>query len=145
MSTWKEASTESPNGESETSTAGSHEHCTFTHLGESYFFITAGAAIEDVLAAPDESAPPPPAVGDSDAGDGHEADGDPEESTLEEIEAAPLETPNLKNSFCVTGSDMRFVATTRSLPGGTTIYVAKKLTAHQQRIRQDDPPCEGVN
>lgn len=109
-----------------------HEHCTFTHLGESYFFISAGAAIEDVLAAPDESAPTPPAVGDSDAGDGHEADGDPEESTLEEIEAAPFETPNLKNSFCVTGTDVRFVATPRSLPGGTTIYVAKKLTTHRR-------------
>ena len=109
-----------------------HEHCTFTHLGESYFFISAGAAIEDVLAVPDDSAPPPPDVGDSDVDDdGHEAEGDP----LEEREAAPLETPNLRNSFCVTGSDVRFVATTRSLPGGTTIYVANKLT---ERHRASD-------
>jgi len=108
------------------------ERCTFTHLGEPYYFITAGAAIEEALSAPDEAAPPPPETEDADDADGHGVGGDWDEAPVAAVEVERGDASNLKNSFCVTGSDMRFVATTTSLHGGTTIYVAKKLTAHQQ-------------
>ncbi len=111
------------------------ERCTFTHFGESYFFITAGAAIEEALAVPDDAAPSPLKAEDADDVDRREADVDVDvdanEARVVEAER-PHVDPNLKNSFCVTGSDVRFVATTTSLPGGTTIYVAKKLTPRQQ-------------
>ncbi|WP_082563692.1 DEAD/DEAH box helicase [Nocardioides sp. Root140] len=105
------------------------ERCSFAHLGESYFFITAGAAIEEALSVPDDAAAPQPSTDDA-----HETavDVDSEEAPVVEVGIGRHGEPSLKNSFCVTGSDMRFVATTTSLPGGTSIYVAKKLTAHQQ-------------
>ena len=108
------------------------ERCSFTHLGESYYFITAGAAIEEALSAPDDAAAPQPKAEDSDDADGTAVDVYSDEAPVVEVGIGRHDAPNLKNSFSVTGSDMRFVATTTSLPGGTTIYVAKKLTAHQQ-------------
>jgi hypothetical protein len=108
------------------------ERCSFSHLGESYFFITAGAAIEEALSAPDDATAPRPRAQGTDDVDGTAVDIDSDEAPVVEVGVGRHDAPNLKNSFCVTGSDMRFVATTTSLPGGTTIYVANKLTAHQQ-------------
>lgn len=108
------------------------DRCSYSHLGESFFFITAGAAIEDALSAPDDSTAPQTPPREGDAVEGAATGIDSEEAPVVEAGIARRATSNLKNSFCVTGSDMRFVATTTSLPDGTSIYVANKLTAHQQ-------------
>lgn len=89
------------------------DRCTFKLGDRTYFFITAGPAIEDAL------------LPDSDAESG-------EQPPLP-VESRPRTDPTFRNSFCVTGSDMRFVVTTTSLPGGESIYVATKLT-----VRRDD-------
>lgn len=82
------------------------ERCIIKIGDQPYFFLTAGPAIEDEL-RPDPE----------DAGEGGR------------------DTPDasaIRNSFCVTGSDMlRFVATTRVLPDGELIYVATKLTVRR--------------
>lgn len=82
------------------------ERCIFKLGDQPYFFLTAGPAIEDELQPGPEDAD----QGGSDRGD----------------------DPTIRNSFCVTGSDMlRFVATTRALPGGESIYVTTRLTVCQ--------------
>jgi hypothetical protein len=85
------------------------EQCSFRLGNQSYFFLTAGPAIEDALRP------------------------DPEDNGLDEFlplpeESRPRTNPTFSNSFCVTGSDIRFVASTTSLPGGESIYIATKLT-----------------
>lgn len=82
------------------------ERCTFKLGDQPYFFLTAGPAIEDEL-QPD---PKDASQGGSESSD----------------------DPTFRNSFCVTGSDMlRFVATTKVLPGGESIYVTTKLTVRE--------------
>ena len=68
--------------------------------GEDYFFfLTAGAAIDEDLK---------PSV-----------EGLPQEAEAE---------PTRKNSFCITGDGIRFVATEKAVPGGYSIFVATRLT-----------------
>jgi AAA domain len=92
------------------------KRCIFKLGDQPYFFLTAGPAIEDELQPEPEDA----GQGGSDSGD----------------------DPTISNSFCVTGSDMlRFVATTRALPGGESIYVTTRLTIPRNKsgkvIRSD--------
>ncbi len=68
--------------------------------GEYYFFfLTAGAAIDEDLK---------PSV----------------EGLLQEVEAEPTR----KNSFCITGDGIRFIATEKAVPGGNSIFIATRLT-----------------
>lgn len=108
------------------------EQCAFTHLGETYFFITAGAAIEEALSTPDDLEQPATAAEDADDVEGRETGVNEANAPVATAQGERHDAPNLRNSFCVTGSDMRFVATTRSLPGGASIYVAEKLTSHHE-------------
>lgn len=108
------------------------ERCAFTHLGETYFFITAGAAIEEALSTPDDVEQTAPSAEDADGVNERETEVDGDNAPVATAQVGRQDAPNLRNSFCVTGSDMRFVSTTTSLPGGTPIYVAKKLTSHHQ-------------
>jgi AAA domain len=106
------------------------EQCTFTLGDQSYFFLTAGPAIEDEL-RPDSDD-----VGQTRTEGSDEAPEEQDEADAELGEQPPLpeesqprtDPPTLRNSFGVTGSDILFVATTRSLPGGESIYVTSKLT-----------------
>jgi len=103
------------------------EHCVIPHNGELYFCILAGAAIETVLAQPDDGA-----MNRANTEDGRDGDPDSGETPVDRRGVDLSAAPNTRNSFCVMGSDLRFVATTTQLPDGTTVYVAKRLTAHQQ-------------
>lgn len=109
------------------------ERCTFTSEGQTYFFVTAGPAIEDTLRAePDEDDEPVPTQEESSealTGSGAETGADREVSLADE--SRPRTNPTLANSFCVTGSDMRFVSTSAVVPGRASIYVATKLTTRR--------------
>jgi hypothetical protein len=110
------------------------DRCTFKFGGQTYFFVTTGPAIEDALRsepgegeataqAPEESA--------DDDGAGVDVETKAEGESPLADESRPLIDPTFGNSFCVTGSDMRFVATTTSVPGGASIHIATKLTARR--------------
>ena len=107
------------------------DHCTLRLGEQTYFFLAAGPAIEDALSErPEDDA----AKVKHERVRGSEVPAtlpknDLRPSTLDAIR--PNTTPTLDNSFCVTGSDMRFVSTATSLPGGASIYVATKLTARK--------------
>jgi hypothetical protein len=111
------------------------DRCTFTLGGEVFFFLTAGPAIEDAL-RPDQGE-----AGASDARDDHDGllgddiKADDDELGPPAAERSPAPDPTVHNSFCLTGSDVRFVATTTRLPEGGSIYVATKLT---ERRRSSD-------
>ena len=105
------------------------ERCAFTHGGEAYFFLSAGPAIAQALSAVEQAQAAPP--GETGAGGAEGLDAEGQRSRLHD-QVGPQTEANLRNSFCITGSDLRFVATTATLPGGASIYVAKKLTALQQ-------------
>lgn len=105
------------------------ERCTFNHGGEAYFFLSAGPAIARALSADEQAEAVPPAETGAEGDEGLDIEG--QRSPLHK-QAGPQTEANLRNSFCITGSDLRFVSTTATLPGGASIYVAKKLTALQQ-------------
>ena len=109
------------------------EQCTFRLGNQSYFFLTAGAAIEDALLPDSEDTSQAESASSNGASAPQEADGEFDEQPSLPEESRPRTDPTFSNSFCVTGSGMRFVATTTSLPGGESIYVATKLT-----VRRDD-------
>jgi hypothetical protein len=79
--------------------------CCFRQDEDVFFFLTAGPAIDEELKP--------------DAEDG------PREVRTE---------PTRKNSFCITGDGIRFVATEKTVPGGHSIFVATRLTE-----RRNDP------
>jgi hypothetical protein len=90
------------------------DRCTLTLGSDVYFFLTAGPAIEEALQ---------PELDEADAAD---AGQDPQPA-----QRRPAADPTASNSFCLTGSDVRFVATTTPLPGGKSIYIATRLTARR--------------
>jgi hypothetical protein len=110
------------------------ERCTFKLGNQSYFFLTAGPAIEDAL-LPDleDNGQAESEISDETFAQQVEADAEFDEQPPLPEESRPRTDPTFSNSFCVTGSGMRFVATTTSLPGGESIYIATKLT-----VRRDD-------
>lgn len=108
------------------------EQCVISHNGELYFCILAGAAIETVLAEPDDAAMNRANTEVGRGFAGRDSDADADETLLNSGDVAFGTASNARNSFCITGSDLRFVATTTQLPDGTAVYVAKKLTAHKQ-------------
>jgi hypothetical protein len=103
--------------------------CVFRHGGEAYFFLSAGPAIARVLAADEEDQAGQRGAERGETGaegdEEHEAEGS-RDHLGEQV--GPRANANLRNSFCITASDLRFVATTATLPRGGSIYVAKKLT-----------------
>lgn len=95
--------------------------CCFTVDAESYFFLTAGPAIEDFLAPGSED------VGPAGVPDDDE-EGSDDKQALTPREGPPQVGQTVKNSFCVTGNNMRLTATSTTLPEGKSIYVATRLT-----------------
>lgn len=73
--------------------------CCFQQAEDSYFFMVVGAAIDEYL-KPDVEEPP----------------------RNTEVESTR------KNSFCITGDGIRFVATEKVVLGGNSIFVATRLT-----------------
>jgi superfamily I DNA/RNA helicase len=105
------------------------ERCAFTHGGKAYFFLSAGPAIAKDLSDVEQAQAAPPSETGAEGTEG--LDTEDQRNQLNE-HVRPQTKANLRNSFCITGSALRFVATTATLPGGASIYVAKKLTELQQ-------------
>lgn len=105
------------------------EQCALTHGGEAYFLLSAGPEISEDLSTVEQAQAAPP--GETGLGDAEGLDIEDQLSRLPEQVELPTET-DIRNSFCITGSDLRFVVTTATVPGGASIYIAKKLTALQK-------------
>lgn len=109
--------------------------CCLSHADSTYFFIIAGPAIdrelepEPVGSKPqtDEANEPSPLEPLSVAADAPDAVA-VQDTALEM--AKP--TPSRKNSFCITGDNVRFVATETLLPDGSAIFSVTRLTSNQQ-------------
>ena len=111
------------------------DRCTFTCGDQSFYFVTVGPAVESALEeGPDETAAPrnrqsqEPLLIEGDS----ETEADNPSPAADEFR--PHIEPTISNSFCVTGSDLRFVATRTSLPNGASILVTTKMT-----VRRKDP------
>lgn len=103
-----------------------NERCTYTHLGETYYFLSAGPSIDDAQEESDDAVPRAPQRGGTGEPEGHESD---EASAQVEV---TTHIEDIRRSFRVTGSGLRFVATTHELPGGKAIYVATRFTRANQ-------------
>lgn len=79
--------------------------CCFRQDEAVFFFLTAGPAIDEELKPDAEDAP-----------------------------RAAMAEPTRKNSFGITGDGIRFVATEKAVPGGSSIFIAARLTG-----RRNDP------
>jgi len=93
--------------------------CCLIHGGAQYFFLTAGPAIDSVLKSTLDTGIDGSEENDSAVTD--EADPKLDGSSSEN-------EPATKNSFCVTGDSIRFVASEISLPDGKNIFITKRLT-----------------
>jgi hypothetical protein len=101
--------------------------CCFHHGGSPYFFLTAGPAIDGAVKpepASDEEASEVPEEADG-AEDGEELE-EPDE--VRDAQEAPKPEPTRKNSFCVIGDGIRFVATVTAIPDGKSIFTITRLT-----------------
>lgn len=108
------------------------DRCTFTDGVHSYFFMSAGPAIEPLLSKLPTSEPATLGSGPSESA-GSLAVGSRGESHGSMLDVPRLKlAPTVSNSFCVTGIDLRFVATKTSVPGGGSIYVATGLTRYSR-------------
>lgn len=98
------------------------QNCCYRHGGQSFFFMSAGPAIDGILkqdTTPDTSGGAGEALGDDSEG--------------EEKNSAPHVPASRKNSLCILGDGLRFVATATPLQSGQSIYIAKSLTNKVQR------------
>ncbi len=102
------------------------QDCCFNHGGQWFFFLTAGPAIDDALKPePKEKVREEP----ENSRDSEEVDESDDEMSLSNQEiSVPKDVPTHKNSFCVTGNDIRFVATANRLSDDKSIFIAKRLT-----------------
>lgn len=102
--------------------------CCFRQGTSAYFFLSAGPAIDEALKpepAPEEDAKRAPEGADGAA----ESEVDAEAATIpDEAAQLPKPEPTRKNSFCVTGDGIRFVATETTLSDGKSIFIITRLT-----------------
>ena len=98
--------------------------CCF-HQGDStFFFLTAGPAIDGAL-----KPEPAPNETPEDSNEAEEPEVDAElDTVLGDATQMPKPEPTRKNSFCVTGNGIRFVATETAVPDGKSIFTATRVT-----------------
>ena len=105
--------------------------CCFSQGDSAFFFLTAGPAIDGALTpepAPKERADQEP-ENSNDAEETEVSEADAESDTvLGDATQTPRPEPTRKNSFCVTGDGIRFVATATPLPDGKSIFTITRLT-----------------
>jgi DNA polymerase III delta prime subunit len=101
-------------------------HCCHFHGSQPYFFLTAGQAIDIALNTEPEEESSEESEESNDAEEVEESDNETSQSILEV--SSPKTEPTRKNSFCVTGDEIRFVATETRLPDGKSVYIATRLT-----------------
>ena len=105
--------------------------CCFHQDDNAFFFLTAGPAIDGALKsepAPNEKADEAPEEGnDAEEAEVSELEAEPD-TVLGNETQTPKPEPTRKNSFCVTGDGIRFVATETTLPDGKSIFTITRLT-----------------
>jgi len=105
--------------------------CCFQQGDNSFFFLTAGPAIDEELKpakVAKKQKNDPTIEGLDELGDSGEDD---EPCTVfGNATHTPKTDPTRKNSFCVTGYGIRFVATVTPLPDGNPIFLASRLSTH---------------
>jgi hypothetical protein len=97
--------------------------CCFHQDKSAFFFLIAGAAIEGALKEKVKNK----LKENDDVDDVSEVDFEPETVLGDETQKPKPESTG-KNSFCVTGDGIRFVATETPLPDGKSIFIATRLT-----------------
>ena len=103
------------------------QRCCFQQGETTFFFMTAGPAIDnelkpEYLSEEDtEEAPPLQAEENS-------QDHDDSRSNAEKNAETDKPIPNRQNSYCVTGDGIRFVATEKTSPDSSAIYTVTRLT-----------------
>jgi hypothetical protein len=100
--------------------------CCLVHGNQPYFFLTAGPAIDIFLKSEPEEEPKGESEESSDTEEVEKSGGDTSQLNLEVSVQKP--EPTRKNSFCVTGYDIRFVVTETQRPDRKSIYIATRLT-----------------
>jgi len=98
--------------------------CSFYQGDSAFFFLTAGPAIDGEL-----KPEPGPKENGQDSDELEKSEGDTEEASfVGGIGQSQKPEPTRKNSFCVTGDGVRFVATESELSGGKSIFTITRLT-----------------
>lgn len=104
------------------------ELCCFRQGDSTFFFLTAGPAI-DVALKPEPAPKENAQEGPNESNDSEESQVDNESDTvLGDATQMPKPEATRKNSFCVTGDGIRFVATETALPDGKSIFTITRLT-----------------
>jgi hypothetical protein len=99
-------------------------HCCLVHGDQPFFFLTAGPAIDGALKSEEKPEEKPENISEEE-----EVDAPTSEISQPILEgSAPKTEPTRKNSFCITGDGIRFVATESRLPDGKSIFIATRLT-----------------
>ena len=105
--------------------------CCFRQGDRAFFFLTAGPAIDGALKpepTPKENAKEvPKEANEAEESEEWKVDAEPD-TVLGDATQVPKPEPTRKNSFCVTGDGIRFVATETALPDGKTIFTITRLT-----------------
>lgn len=102
-------------------------HCCLIHGEQRFFFLTAGPAIDVALRSePPEDESEEEADESPDAESMAEAGDRPSRPKLDA--PVPNNAPTRKNSFCVTGDQIRFVATETRLSDEKSVFIATRLT-----------------
>lgn len=104
-------------------------HCCLVHGDQPFFFLTAGPAIDGALKPEAREQSAKESDENSNAEEVNESDGDTSDSNLEV--SSPKTEPTRKNSFCITGDAIRFVATETRLPDGKSVFIATRLTKNR--------------
>ena len=102
------------------------QDCCLVHGDQSFFFLTAGPAIDTALNSGSEEKSKLDPEENRNADEAEEFDSDLSQSSLEDT--APKPTPTRKNSFCLTGDGIRFVATETLRPDGKSVFITSRLT-----------------
>ena len=114
------------------------ELCCFRQGDTAFFFLTAGSAIDGALkpepVSKEKAKEAPEEANEAEESEESEVDAE-SDTVLGDATQMPKPEPTRKNSFCITGDGIRFVATETALPDGKSIYTITRLT---KRKRESD-------
>lgn len=103
--------------------------CCYNHDDQPFFFFFAGPAIDRAL-QPEQEEESCDVHEECEKVEGLE---EPKESTVDPIQESALTRPEpiRKNSLCITGNGVRFVATETERPDGKPVYITTRLTKYK--------------
>jgi hypothetical protein len=105
------------------------QSCCFHQGDTTFFFLLAGPAIEDALKDKAQNKPKE----DDEIDDEDKPEVDFTLKVLDEDTLVSKPEPTRKNSFCITGDDIRFIATEAVLPDGKSIFTTTSLTKSRNK------------